>query len=607
MQTDAWKLKELKKLANSLPTMPGVYIMKNSKGVIIYVGKAKALKNRVTQYFGSGNNHSLKVQQMVRNVDTFDYIVCDTEYEALLLENALIKQHQPKYNILLKDDKGYHYIKISKEKWRRLQAVHNKDEKKADYLGPYYSFFVARQAVDEATKIFKLPDCNRNFDKKTKPCLNYHIGICAAPCNGNIALDDYNECVDSAINFIKKGNSDENDLLRLKERMQSASDNLDFELAARLRDRIRALEKRKEKQKIISSTHKRQDVFATQLSRNLACINVIIFKDGYLSDKKEYFVEGVNSKQEIYSEFLPRYYEDSKDIPPQILIDTEPLDKDLIEQWLSNIHGSSVALSLPQRGRGKELVDMCLSNAAESLSKRIERSGRETSALNELMTLFSLKTVPERIEAYDISNTMGSENVASMVVFLNGRPQKSHYRKFKIKSFVGQDDFRSLNEVLNRRFDEYLKGEDESFKVLPDLILLDGGRGQVSAGKKALLNHELQVPMFGMVKDSKHKTRAVTSGEDDIEIKASRKAYTLITAIQDEVHRTAVGYHHTRNKKMALESELTKIKGVGTATAKKLLKEFKTFDAIKSATTEQLKNRGFSERVAANIYEHYKK
>ncbi len=603
MQTE--KLKELKTKANALPLAPGVYIMKNSGGQIIYVGKAKALKNRVTQYFGSGNNHSLKVQQMVRHVENFDYIICDTEYEALLLENALIKKHQPKYNILLKDDKGYHYIKITNEKWRKIEAVHTKDDKKADYLGPYYSFFVARQAVDEAMKIFKLPDCNRSFDKKTKPCLNFHIGNCSAPCNGNISLNEYNECVDSAINFIKKGSSDESDIRKLNEKMEAASERLDFELAARLRDRIRALEKRKNKQKVIIGEKKRQDVFSSMLSKELACINLLIFREGVLSDKKEYFVSGVSSKEELYSEFLPRYYEDNTDIPPQILIDQQPLDKALIEKWLTDTKKYYVSITVPQRGRGRELVDMCLSNAAESLAKRIERSGRETSALNELVTLFGLKKIPERIESYDISNTAGSENVASMVVFLNGRPQKSHYRKFKIKTFIGQDDFRSLTEVLTRRFNEYKKGEDESFKALPDLILLDGGVGQVTAGKKALMEANLDIPMFGMVKDSKHKTRAITAGDNDIEIKANRKVYTLITAIQDEVHRTAIGYHHKRNKMVTFESELTSISGVGPATAKKLLKEFKTITAIKNATIEDLKQKGVSEKVATNIYQFY--
>lgn len=598
------KLKELKTKANALPMAPGVYIMKNTKGDIIYVGKAKALKNRVTQYFGSGNNHSFKVQQMVAHVDTFEYIVCDTEYEALLLENALIKKHQPKYNILLKDDKGYHYIKITKEKWRKLSAVHNKDDKKAEYLGPYYSFFVAREAVDEALKIFKLPDCNRSFDKKTKPCLNYHIGICSAPCKGNIDINEYNECVEGAINFIKKGNSDDDDIRRLKEKMEAASEKLDFELAARLRDRIRALEKRKEKQKIISAV-KRQDIFAAAFSKEETCITVLVFKEGYLNDKKEYFIAGVSSKEELYSEFLPRYYQDNEDIPPQILIDTEPFDKALIERWLTDTKKTKVAISVPQKGKLRELVDMCQKNAVESLAKRIERSGRETSALNELMTLFGLKNIPKRIEAYDISNTAGSENVASMVVFLNGRAEKSLYRKFKIKSFIGQDDFRSLNEVLTRRFNEYKKGEDESFKELPDLILLDGGGGQLTAGKKAMNDAKLIVPMFGMVKDSKHKTRAITSGERDIEIKANRKAYTLITAIQDEVHRTAIGYHHKRNKMTALESELTNISGVGPATLKKLLKEFKTISAVKKATVEELKTKGISEKIAINIYSFY--
>lgn len=601
------KLKELKKEANSLPCTPGVYLMKDKEKNIIYIGKAKALKNRVTQYFGSGNNHSLKVLKMVDNIDSFDYILCDTEYEALLLENTLIKQHKPKYNILLKDDKGYHFIKISSDKWRKIEAVHSKDDKTAEYIGPYYSYFVARQAVDEAIKVFKLPNCNRNFDKKSKPCLNYHIGICSAPCNGGINIEEYNECLNSAVSFIKKGTSDEADLTKLKEKMQTASDNLDFEYAARLRDRIRALQKSKERQKVISSTYSRLDVFAMALSRELASVVVFIFNEGHLSDKREYFIERTASKEELYSEFLRRYYQDSTDIPPRILIDLQIADKELIEKWLSDMRGSLVKINLPQKGKGRELVDMCISNSAESLSKRLERSGRETTSLNELSNLLGLSHAPERIESYDVSNTAGSENVASMVVFLNGRAQKSHYRRFKIKSFIGQDDFRSLGEVLTRRFNEYKKGEDESFKQLPDLILLDGGLAQVTAVRKILSDFSLEIPLFGMVKDSKHKTRAITSGGGDIEIKANRKAYTLVTAIQDEVHRFAIDYHHKRNKMTTLTSELLSIDGVGPATAKKLILKFKTIGSIRSATVDELKNKGFSEKIAQNVFNFYKK
>ncbi len=600
------KLQSLKEQANKLPLYPGVYIMKNAAGEVIYVGKAKALKNRVTQYFGSNQNHTAKVIKMVSKVSSFETIICDTEYEALMLENSLIKQYQPKYNILLKDDKGYHYIKISNETWPKIDSVKNHLKDGSEYIGPFYSGYVVNQTVDETNKIFKLPTCNRNFDKPSKPCLNYHIGICLAPCMGKIKNNEYLDVIKDARQYILNGSTDESDIEKLKIRMSQASENLEFELAARLRDRISALEKSKEKQKVILASNKRQDVFSIAMVGETAAISLLVFTKGHLSDKKVFFVDGAKSKSEYYEEFLQRYYQEN-DIPPIILLDTGFTDKELIENWLSLKINKKVKILVPQKGTQKQLIDMCLANAAQALSNRIERSGKETESLSELAALLGLSTAPRRIESYDISNTAGSENVGSMVVFLDGRPAKHLYRKFKIKSFIGQDDFRSLNEVLNRRFCEYFKGEDESFKELPDLILLDGGVGQLTAVRPVLETFNLNIPLYGMVKDSKHKTRAITSGGEDIQIKANRKAFTLVTIIQNEVHRVAISYHKQRTKISSLQLELTNINGVGEKTAIKLIKAFKTIKNIKNATVDDFKSKGFSEKIAQNVINHYKK
>ena len=596
---DEAKVKALKSQANKLPLTPGVYIMKNKQGEIIYVGKAKALKNRVTQYFGSSTNHSVKVIKMVDNVDSFETILCNTEYEALLLENSLIKQHQPKYNILLKDDKGYHYIKITNEKWPKIQAVKNKLNDSAEYIGPFYSFNMVRETVDETLKIFRLPDCSRSFDKRTKPCLNSHIGLCSAPCRGKISHEEYIETINSAKNYIKNGGHE--DIESLKVKMEEFAERLDFEHAARLRDRINALLKIRQKQNIIISAHKREDVFATAVSNNMCCVTVFVFEDGRLTDKRIFNLDFSASKTEIYAEFFMQYYENSNNIPPHILVDSDFEDRDLIEEWLCEVKGSYVSINIPVRGQQKALVDMCLNNAAQALSDKISRNMRETAAISELTQLLGLDKAPSRIESYDISNTSGKENVGSMIVFIDGRPVKNLYRKFKIKSFIGQDDFRSLAEVINRRLDEYFSGADESFKVLPDLILLDGGKGQLSCVKSVFDSRGISLPIFGMVKDSKHKTRAITAGGEDIQIKSNRKSYTLVSNIQDEVHRVAISYHRQRNKISTLRLELTHIEGVGTQTAKKLISKFKTINNIKSATIHDLLSAGISEKTAQNI------
>lgn len=597
----------LKNKANSLPLTPGVYIMKDKHSTIIYVGKAKALKNRVTQYFGSNSNHSIKVKKMVENVADFEYILCDSEFEALMLENSLIKQHQPKYNILLKDDKGYHYVKITDEKWKKIEWVKQKT-KDGKYIGPYHSGMIVKNAVEEARKVFKLPDCNRSFDKPSKPCLNFHIGLCFAPCRAKISLDEYSEAVNSAVSFIKNGGYSESEIKELYKKMEEASENLDFEYAAKLRDRIEAITKISHKQKVISTVHKNQDVFACAVVGQIACVQFFKFRDWHLCDQEHFIFEDVSSKSEIYGEFLYRFYNRSFDFPQNIIIDELPDENKMIEQWMASQSGTSVKISVPIKGEQKNLISMCLSNASEALSKRLERTGKETQALSELGELLGLDMAPRYIESYDISNTSGSENVAAMVVFRDARPFKTNYRKFKIKGFLGQDDYRSMAEVIDRRFAEYFKGEDEAFSILPDLILLDGGRGQISAVKPVLDKYNLKISLFGMVKDSKHRTRAIASQHGDIQIKPTRRAFALITAIQDETHRFAISFHKKKRSDNMLKSELLNIEGVGKKRVEALFKNFKSLKKIKSASLEELCSvKGIDKKTAENIYLYFKK
>ena len=605
IEDNSERLKRLKAKANRLPKTPGVYIMRDKAGEIIYVGKAKALKNRVTQYFGAGNQHPPKVKKMVERVEDFDFYLCESEFEALILENSLIKQNQPKYNILLKDDKGYHYIKITGDKWRKITTSKDTADKKAEYIGPYYSSLVVKDTVDEAVRIFKIPDCNRSFDKPSKPCLNYHIGRCDAPCRGKMTLPEYNDTVSEAISFIKGGFG--GDAINvLTERMQAASKSLNFEYAAKLRDRINAIKKLSEKQKVVMCTHPSQDVFSSVSSAGTMCVGVLIFRNSRLTDKRVFFIDGEYEKGELYGEFLRRYYDGEEDIPRRILLDFAAEDGEVIAEWLTSVSGRRVEMLVPERGEQKRLIEMCRDNAAENLALRLNRTGSQTAWLSELKELLGLKTVPEIIEAYDISNTAGEENVAGMVVFAGGKPERKSYRRFKIKTFIGQDDYRSMAEVLDRRFKEYEKGEDAAFARLPDLILLDGAAGQISAVLPIMASHNIDVPLFGMVKDGKHKTRAIATTGADIEIKGNRAIFSLITAIQDEVHRYAVTFHRKKRTQKMLGSSLTEIPGVGEQTLKALIKTFKTVAAVKSASVDELAAvKGVNKTAAENIYNRF--
>ena len=603
------KRRELRKKAMNLPLHPGVYIMHDKSGEIIYIGKAKALKNRVSQYFGSEKNHEEKVRQMVAHVDWFEYILTDSEFEALVLEASLIKQHTPKYNILLKDDKGYHYIKITNEAWPRLSQAKQIADDDAKYLGPYVSSWATKESVDEALKIFRLPDCTRRFPQdigKKRPCLNYYIQQCCAPCLGKITESEYRELIDEAVDFVQGGSAAS--VKKLEQKMLEASENLQFERAARLRDRLQAIKRMADRQKVVANSIPEQDVIALAQGPSAACFQVFRYQDARLCDRESFPMGPVGEPESARSEFIERYYSIRDRIPPRVMLDAPAENMALLEQWLSAKAGRAVHLVVPQIGEQAKLAEMVRSNAAEQVAQTTGRTGRETSALDELGRLLGLQNPPQYIESYDISNLAGEDNVAGMIVFENGRPLKSAYRKFKIKTVEGQDDYGSMNEVLTRRFQEYEqhKDENEGFGRLPDLILLDGGKGQVSAVRPVLEHFKLQIPLFGMVKDNSHRTRAITGDGGEIAINSHRAAFTLVSSIQDEVHRWAIGYHRQSRKKHAFASSLTQIEGIGEKRAKALLHHFRTITAIREATLEELAFAPDMTRPAAQkVYDYF--
>ena len=604
------KMKILRKKAMSLPLLPGVYIMKNADGEIIYIGKAKALKNRVSQYFGSQNRHPVKVRKMVENVDRFDYIVTGSEFEALVLECSLIKQHSPKYNILLKDDKGYSYIRISEGEYRKISAVFNKKDDGSEYIGPYLSSYSVRQSVDAANKIFKLPQCNKVFPRdfgKSRPCLNYYISQCCGLCTGKIKKSDYDEAVDGAIAFLK---GDSRDIIAdLRVKMEKAAEELDFEQAAKLRDRINSIERIKEKQKVVYKSVEEQDVFATADIDGSVCLAVLRFSNGRLFDSEHFFFDDPGDKKGMRSDFITSYYSMRDNIPKRVTVDGEVADRELLEQWLSEKKGKKVTVFVPARGEQLEIVNMCRKNAEEKLAIKKGRTGREIAVLDELKDLLGLKKTPEYIESYDISHTAGQDSVAGMIVFKGGKPYRKAYKRFSIKSFDGNDDYRAMNEVLTRRFSEYEKSKDstEGFGKLPDLILLDGGVGQVHAVEPVLREFGLKIPLFGMVKDNRHRTRAISGDGGEIAINTKRQVFTLVSEIQNEVHRFSVAYHHQKHAKRGLSLSLTEIEGVGEKRASALLKYFKTMTAIKNAEVDELsKAPGITSAVAQNIYDYYR-
>lgn len=602
-------LPRLRAKAMKLPLRPGVYIMKDATGKIIYIGKAKALKNRVSQYFGSQNKHTGKVRTMVSKVCDFDYVVTDSEYEALILECNLIKLHSPHYNILLKDDKGYHYIRITNEEYPRISVVKQLPNDDSRLIGPYTSSATVNGSVDEANRIFRLATCKRRFPQeigKGRPCLNYSIKQCMAPCRGKITPEEYREAVDQAVEFLQGGT--EQSVRTLTEQMEKCAENLEFEKAAQLRDRINALNGMSARQKVVMARVEEQDIFAISQSAKDACCVVFRFLGGRLVDSQSFMLGEIESPENALGQMLRRYYTIRDRIPPRIALDVEAEDQALLEQWLSEKAGRKVTITVPQKGEQARLTQMCRQNAAEHLANPRGRLGSHTAALDELGRLLGLPKPPEYIEAYDISNTAGESNVAGMVVFEDGLPLKSAYRKFKIKTVVGQDDYGSMREVICRRIQEYRAHEgEEGFGRLPSLILLDGGEGHVAAIKPLIEASGLDIPVFGMVKDDKHRTRAIAAGGAEIAISGNRAAFTLVSSIQEEVHRYAISFHRASRSKSVKGMSLTRIEGVGPARAKALLQSFRTIGAIKAASVDELAAvKGVSRTAAQAIYDHFR-
>lgn len=586
---DGAKIAALRKKAMSLPLQPGVYIMKNTAGDIIYIGKAKALRNRVSQYFGSDVRHGEKVRRMVEQVDTFSYIVADSEFEALVLECSLIKQHRPKYNILLKDDKGYHYIRVSPPPFSRITEAKQMADDGARYIGPFMSSFNIRQALEEVSVIYQLATCRHTFEpgrQVQRPCLNAHIGRCCAPCAGKINAAAYAERVDGAIEFLTKGSAKTTALL--EQRMQEAAENLEFEKAARLRDRLSAIRRMNERQKVVMSSVEEQDVIAVAAGNGKSCFEVFRFVGGALRDDEYFLMEEQDDLPAARAEFIRRYYTLREQIPPQVTVDGETDDLDLLERFLSEKRGKRVHIIRPQIGEAARLIEMCRGNAAERIAHQIGMTGRETTALEELKTLLGLKKTPLYIECYDISHTAGDAAVAGMVVFQNGRPLKSAYRRFQIKASPGGDDYAAMREVLGRRLEEYQSSDDSGFSRKPDLILLDGGQGHVAAVKPLIDSFGLHIPVFGLVKDDRHRTRAISAEGGEIAIQSKRTVFTLLAAIQEEVHRFAITYHRQKRKKSTVSTTLLQIPGVGPTRARALLRQFGSVRAVRGASLEEL-------------------
>ena len=605
---------ELYKKACMLPLLPGVYIIRDKTDEIIYIGKAKRLRTRVSQYFREGVPHDAKVTQMIEHAFSFDVIVCQSEFEALVLEASQIKAHTPKYNILLKDDKGYSYVKVTRGDWPRISAALQKDDDNADYIGPFTSSFAVREMVETAQNCFLLPRCNREFPRdfgKGRPCLNAHIGKCMAVCSGKVSCAAYNEAVQGALQMIRHGKKDI--LRQLHEKMQAASDRLDFETAALLRDQIAAIERVAAGQKVVMQDDTEMDVIALAGTSRAVCAAVLRYREGRLTDKREFLFHDTADIAAVREEFLPQYYLDGENVPKIIAVDALPPDHEALNQALDEARGSRVELYVPQRGDVAKLVTMAYTNAVERLGRESGRYTREEKLLEEAAQVLGLKAPPALIESYDISNWGDGSSVCGMVVFKDGKPYRSGYRRFKMREVAGTDDYASLAETLARRAAEYEAarrgdkpdGPANQFAALPDLLLIDGGRGQVGAVRAALRGTALEhVPTFGMVKDDHHRTRAIVDEDGrEIAINRHRNIFTFVTAIQDETHRFANDYRKRLMRKKSYAATLTALPGVGEKTSAALLAHFKTVAAVKAASISDLEEvKGISHAKAEKIY-----
>ena len=596
---------ELYEKAKTLPLLPGVYIIRDKHDEIIYIGKAKKLKNRVSQYFKDGADHLPKVRKMVENAFSFDVIVTNSEFEALTLECSQIKQHSPKYNILLKDDKGYNFIKISKEPFPRITAEFQVlDDSK--YLGPYMSSFAVREMVATAQEIFRLPTCNRVFPRdfgKERPCLNFHIKKCMGVCRGKISRQDYNEIIDSAVHFLKQDTDKITDILQ--QNMEEAAENLEFEKAAIIRDQITAIQKLSAGQNVVNDSLQSHDFIALAGGGKNCCVSVLRFRGGRLMDKKEHVFFGEENVNDVRDEFLVQFY--STEIPPKnVMLDAMPVDDDIVE-YIQKKSKTKVNVAMVHKGENLKIIKMAYTNAVERLARDTGRLDKSARFLDELANMLGLPQAPHTIESYDISNWGDGTSVAGMVVFEDGKPKKSGYRTFKIKTVAGTDDYASMQETIMRRISEFEKGTAGQFGVKPDVIFLDGGKGHLSSVLEVVAGTAFEdVPIFGMVKDSKHRTRAMVGRDGEIAIAMHKGIFKFVTEIQDEVHRFSIEYQRRTRKSKSYAVTLTKVPGIGPKKAENLMRKFKTVTNIKNAEMgELIEAEGITYKDARNIYEYF--
>ena len=592
-----------------LPAEPGVYLMKDEHDKIIYVGKAISLKNRVRQYFQSSKNHSSKVKSMVKNIKSFEYIITDSELEALILECNLIKKYRPKYNVLLRDDKTYPYIKVTvNEDFPRVLKVRKVLRDKAKYFGPYTNVEAVNDTLEVIRNIYPIRTCNVDIDRAIKnnmrPCLNHHIKRCVGPCTGNVSKEEYNKMIEEIILFLS--GKEEKLIEILKEKMNKCSMEFNFEEAAMYRDKIINLQEMMQKQKIdISTDDINQDIIAMAYNDEEACVQAFFIRHGKIVGREHFILEGTkdSSKESILGSFVKQFYMNAEYIPKEIIIESEIEDQVVMQEWLSNIKGQKVSIRVPQKGDKKSLIAMVKKNAMEYLEKfsnlNKRKYERSEGALIELADILGLKEPPRRIESYDISNIQGVDSIGAMVVFTNGLKDKKEYRRYKIKTVEGPNDYDSMAEILDRRLQ---KGD------FPDLILLDGGKGQVSAVQKVFDKYCIDIPLWGMYKDDKHRTKGLISAIKEIELDKTSNLYRFVASIQDEVHNYAISYHRSLRNKSLTKSTLDNIPGVGEKRKKALLSHFKSIEDIKNASVDELSQiDGLNKSVAENIYDYFRK
>lgn len=608
-----------------LPDKPGVYIMKNSLGEVIYVGKAKVLKNRVRQYFQNSKNHSEKVRAMVKNIAEFEYIVTDSEMEALILECNLIKKYSPRYNIALKDDKFYPFIKITtNEDFPRVYVTRNFAKDGNRYFGPYTNGTAVYEVMGLIKKLFPLRTCKKAIvegGEPTRACLNYHINLCKAPCAGYISKAEYWEMIDEIINILN--GTDTSIIKNLKLEMEKAAEELEFEKAAKIRDRILAIELISEKQKMFTVKEGDEDFIDLYTDEKDGCAQVFFVREGKVTGREHFMIEDIGDDpvKEVISSFIASFYGGTAQIPKTIYVPEEIEDQELIEKFLTEKRGSKVWIKVPKKGDKKNLLDMVRNNAKIMLDqfkeKMVEEKELNKSALTELADVLGLDSLPARIEAYDISNIQGVDSVGTMVVFENGKAKNSDYRRFKIKSVKGPNDYESMREILSRRFSygleevnkikernlEYSKGK---FCIFPDLIMMDGGKGQVNIALEVLKDFGIEIPVCGLVKDDKHRTRGIIFNNEEILIRRGSGLMNLITRVQDEVHRYAITYHRSLRDKRTLHSILEDIPRIGEKRRRNLLMKFGSIDNIKKASMEELLDTpGIDKRAAESIKQYF--